>query len=49
MTKEQFEDRIKLLEVEREQIKATFNATEGAIQDCKYWLSQLELVNNNDG
>lgn len=25
-----------------EQLKATFEATHGAIQDCEYWLQQIE-------
>lgn len=42
MTKEQIQDRIKTLETEREQMKTTFAAYEGAIQDCKHWLEQVE-------
>jgi len=42
MTKEKLEDRIKQLETEREQVKATLLAYEGALQDCKYWLIELE-------
>lgn len=42
MTRQQIEDRIKNLETEREQMRSTLVAYEGAIQDCKYWLAQLE-------
>ncbi len=41
MTKEKLEDRIKQLETEREQLKTTLIAYEGALQDCKYWLDEL--------
>jgi len=42
MTKEKIQERLKTLENEREQMKTTLIAYEGAIQDCKYWLEQLE-------
>lgn len=42
MTKDQILDRIKILETEREQAKAMLSAYDGALQDCKYWLEQLE-------
>jgi len=42
MDKTQVQDRIKQLETEREQVKATLLAYEGAIQDCNYWLSKME-------
>lgn len=42
MDKTQVQDRIKQLETEREQVKATLLAYEGAIQDCNYWLSQMD-------
>jgi site-specific recombinase XerD len=42
MTKEQIQERIKTLETEREQVRSTLLAYEGALQDCKYWLEQLE-------
>lgn len=43
MTKEQIQDRITKLETERDQLKTTLIAYEGAIQDCKYWLQQGEM------
>lgn len=42
MTKEKIQERLKTLENEREQMKTTLIAYEGAIQDCKYWLEQME-------
>jgi len=42
MNKTKIQDRIKLLETERDQVKASLVAYEGAIQDCQYWLKQLE-------
>lgn len=42
MNKELIQERIKLLEQEREQARNTLIAYEGAIQDCKYWLEQVE-------
>jgi len=41
MTKEQLEARIKELETNRETVRTSFFAVEGAIQDCNYWLQQL--------
>ncbi len=50
MTKEKILERIKLLENEKEQVKATVIAYEGAIQDCRHWLQQLEEPTvKNDG
>lgn len=42
MNKEQIEARIKTLEEEREKIRSTLVAYEGAIQDCNYWLTELD-------
>lgn len=42
MNKEQIEARIKLYEDEREKIKTTLIAYEGAIQDCNHWLTELD-------
>lgn len=41
MTKEQVQARLEQLQTEREQVKASLAAYEGAIQDCNYWLQQL--------
>jgi hypothetical protein len=43
MTKESIEQRKVELQKQLEQIQATGNAVVGAIQDCDYWLSQLEI------
>ena len=42
MTKDKLETRIKTLENERDQMKNAIHIYDGAIQDCKHWLSQLE-------
>lgn len=41
MTKEQIEDRVKTLTAEKEQLTANLLAYDGALQDCGYWLEQL--------
>lgn len=41
MTKEQVQERLDTLTKERDQLKTTLLAYEGAIQDCNYWLQQL--------
>lgn len=46
--REQIEERLKLLEQNREQLQANINATEGAIQDCRYWLEKLEEADNGE-
>ena len=43
MTKEQIEARKAELQAGLEQLKANMHATNGAIQECNYWLSQLAL------
>lgn len=43
MNKESIEDRIKELEAQQEQAKQSFLGCAGAIEDCKYWLSQLPV------
>ena len=42
MNKQQLIDRINQLSQEAEQIKGNLAATIGAIQDCQYWLQELE-------
>lgn len=44
MTKEEIQDRIKTLETEREQLRATLLAYDGALQESKHWLEQLDKV-----
>jgi len=41
MTKEDLQTRITKLTQEREQLKITLAAYEGAIQESNYWLSEL--------
>lgn len=41
MTKEEIQERLKTLEAERDQVRATALAYEGAIQDCNWWLNKL--------
>ena len=42
MNKEKIQDRIKTLETEREQLRQTLVAYEGALQDCQHWLKEIE-------
>jgi site-specific recombinase XerD len=48
MDREKLEARLKLLETEREQVQNTVLAYEGAIQESRHWLSQLEEKQEND-
>ena len=41
MTKEQIEARKAELMATRDQLIGQLNATEGALQDCDYWIAQL--------
>ena len=45
MTKEALEERLQLLQKELEQVRANLFAYDGAIQECKYWLSLVEEKN----
>ena len=42
VTKELLELRLASLKAGLESIKSNFNAQNGAIQECEYWLSQFE-------
>jgi len=42
MNKEQIEARLAELNKELQQLTANANAVNGAIQDCEYWLAQLD-------
>lgn len=44
MTKEKLLERIKQLEAERANLIQNIAAYDGAIQDCKWWLEQMENV-----
>ena len=48
MDKEKILERIKQLEDEKLRVQATYTVLEGAIQDSKYWLSQLEGESNGE-
>jgi bifunctional pyridoxal-dependent enzyme with beta-cystathionase and maltose regulon repressor activities len=42
MNKEKILERIKTLEIDKENAKASFIACEGALQDCQHWLKELD-------
>ena len=42
MTAEQIKSRIEFLTAQAKQMEINLHAIGGAIQDCNYWLSQLE-------
>jgi len=42
MDKEKLEQRIRDLQARQEQLMADLNAVGGAIQECQYWLTQIE-------
>lgn len=42
ITEEQYKQRIASLQAERELYLGKANACTGAIQDCEFWLAQLE-------
>ena len=44
MDKERIERRIADLQKQFEQVQANGNALVGAIQDCEYWLKQVEIA-----
>ncbi len=46
ITKEDIETRKSQLQSELEQARNTMNALHGAIQDCDYWLEQLDEESN---
>lgn len=41
MTKEQLQDRITKLTSERDQVKTTLAAYDGALQEANFWMSEL--------
>jgi len=41
VTREEVQERLKLLEERRAQAWANYNALLGAIQDCEFWLARL--------
>ena len=46
---DKLQERLKLLEQEREQLKTTLAAYDGAIQECKHWLNQTETKELDNG
>jgi len=42
MTKEKLEDRRTALQTEFERLRSHLEALNGAIQDCNYWLAELD-------
>jgi hypothetical protein len=48
MDKEQIESRKKVLEASRDQLIANLNIINGAIQDCDFWLAQLEQLETKE-
>lgn len=44
MTEEQIKQRIEMLKQQLDQLKANSNAILGAIQDCEYWLQQINAA-----
>ncbi len=49
MNIEKVQERLKLLEQEREQVKVTLAAYDGAIQECVHWLKSIEPKEITDG
>lgn len=48
MTLDKLQKRITQLNQERDQLKANLIAYDGAIQDCNYWLSELDQVKEEE-
>ncbi len=42
ITRAQIEERLAKLRAEAAQLQANLNAFRGAIEDCEYWLEQVE-------
>lgn len=49
MNVEQIQERIKQLEQEREQVRLSLIAYDGALQDCQYWLNQIDDKEKENG
>ena len=49
MTKEKIKARMEKLELDLIQAQANANAISGAIQDCQYWLMELNKEEKKDG
>jgi prefoldin subunit 5 len=48
MTEEQIKQRIEMLKAQLEQLKANSNAILGALQDCEYWLQQINAAKKEE-
>lgn len=48
MNKDLILERIKTLETEQEQVKATLSAYSGALQESRYWLDQINKTEVKD-
>jgi hypothetical protein len=48
ITRDAITERLHVLQTSKEQLTANLNATEGAIQDCQYWLARLDAADTAD-
>jgi hypothetical protein len=48
MTTDQIKTRIEILTAQAKQLELNLHAIGGAIQDCQYWLNELEKPNAAD-
>jgi len=48
ITREELEERIRLLQKEEQSALANANALSGAIQDCRFWLDRLAASEESD-
>lgn len=46
MILENIKARMKQLEAQKKQLQANLFAVDGALQDCEYWLGQLDVPDN---
>jgi hypothetical protein len=48
ITREVVMERVQNLQKQAERLRSDLDATLGALQDCGYWLKQLENTNGSD-
>jgi len=48
ITREAIQNRLDRLVEEYEQAKANMHAYEGAIQECRYWLNELDIEDKQE-
>lgn len=48
ITREQIEARLQQLQADREKLIGNLSAYNGAIEDCQYWLGQLDAPEATD-